>query len=407
MSPAADPPPLRLKRGEDRRLRAGHPWIFSNEVDNAATPLASLPEGGLVSVEDSRGKPLGWGYVNPHALICARLMGRGAPPADLRGLIAERLRVARALRARMGRDRWGRQVFGESDGLPGLVVDRFDDVLVAQSATRGMDALLPEVEAALLAEFAPRALLWRNDGGARDLEGLPHELRWVGGPVEELSIQELPGLEFRVPVGAAQKTGWFYDQADNRAAVARYLPPRARVLDVCSYAGGWALSLLAQGAGEATCVDASATALEAAGANAARQGRTLTLRRGDAFETLQAMEAEGLRFDVVVVDPPAFIKRKRDLARGEAAYRKLNQLAMRLLADDALLVSCSCSWHLPAAALPDQLQAAARHLGRHVQILEFRGQAADHPVHPAVPESRYLKAVFARVTRLPDRPPLG
>jgi 23S rRNA (cytosine1962-C5)-methyltransferase len=171
------------------------------------------------------------------------------------------------------------------------------------------------------------------------------------------------------------------------------------VLDVCSYAGGWALSLLRAGAGEATCLDASQAALDAASANAAANGLVVRTMRGDAFEALAELNAAGERFDVVVVDPPAFVKRKKDLPQAEAAYRKLNQLALRVMGEDALLVSCSCSYHLPAASLPELLQAGARHESRVLQVLEFRGQSADHPVHPAVPESRYLKGVFARVTR--------
>lgn len=396
--PPSDLPLLRLKRGEDRRLRGGHPWVFSNEVDTASTPLTALDPGALVAIADSRGQSVGWGYVNPHALICARLLGREAPPADLQAFLRQRLRSALALRERLGRARHGRLVFGESDGLPGLVVDRFGDVLVGQIATRGMEALRGALTEALLAEFAPGTLLWKNDGGARDLEGLPHEQHVIGPEPVELEIEE-GGLAFRVPLHGAQKTGWFYDQTDNRAALGRYLPSGARTLDVCSYAGGWGLSMLRHGATSAACIDSSQAALDAAARNAALNGLELRLIRGDAFEQLQMLDAAGERFDVVVVDPPAFIKRKRDLPQGEAAYRKLNQLAMKLLSDDGLLVSCSCSWHLPADALPPMLQAGARHLARNVQILEFRGQSADHPVHPAVPESRYLKAVIARVTR--------
>jgi 23S rRNA (cytosine1962-C5)-methyltransferase len=398
MSPDADLPVLRLKRGEDRRIRAGHPWVFSNEVDTSATPLTAAPAGGLVTLEDWRGQRLGWGYANPHALICARLLGRDARPADLQDFLRARLRSALALRRRFSTGRHCRLVFGESDGLPGLVLDRFGDVIVGQIATLGMEALRTDIEAAVWAEFAPESLVWKNDTGARDLEGLAHEQACVGPLPATLEVLE-GELRFEVPLGGAQKTGWFYDQADNRAAVVRYVPGGARVLDVCSYAGAWALSLLRAGASSATCIDASQAALDAANANAAANGLSIQTLRGDAFEQLQALHAAGERFDVVVVDPPAFVKRRKDLPQGEAAYRKLNQLALRVLTDDALLVSCSCSWHLPFGALPDLLQAAARHESRPLQILEFRGQAADHPVHPAVPESRYLKAVFARVGR--------
>lgn len=398
MTSLADLPVLRLKRGEERRLRGGHPWVFSNEVDTAVTPLSGFAPGSLCSVADSRGQQVGWGYVNPHALICARLLGRGAPPAELGPLLRQRLRTALALRERLGRVRYGRLVHGESDGLPGLVLDRFGDVIVGQIGTRGMENLRDVLTEAILEAYAPPTLLWKNDTSARDLEGLPREQHVIGPTPEALEVEE-GDLRFTVPLNGAQKTGWFYDQTDNRAALRRYVPAGARVLDVCSYAGGWALSMLRQGASEAACLDASQAALDAAAANASANGLALELIRGDAFEQLAALDAAGRRFDVVVVDPPAFIKRKRDLPQGEAAYRKLNQLAMKLLADDALLVSCSCSYHLPADSLPALLQTGARHLSRNVQVLEFRGQSADHPVHPAVPETRYLKAVIGRITR--------
>lgn len=397
-SPDADLPVLRLKRGEDRRLRGGHPWVFSNEIDAAATPLATAPPGGLVGLEDWRGQRIGWGHANPHALICVRLLGRGLRPPDLGELVRERLRNALALRRRFGDARFARLVFGESDALPGLVLDRFGDVIVGQIATLGMEMLRETLEAAVQAELAPRTLVWKNDSSARDLEGLAHEQRVVGEPVQQLTVRE-GDLTYTVALGGAQKTGWFYDQTDNRAAVARYVPAGARVLDVCSYAGGWALSLLRAGAAAATCVDASQAALDAAAANAAANGLAVRTIRGDAFEALAQLHAAGERFDVVVVDPPAFVKRRKDLPQAEAAYRKLNQLALRVAGEDALLVSCSCSYHLPAASLPELLQAGARHESRVLQVLEFRGQSADHPVHPAVPETRYLKALFARVTR--------
>jgi len=207
------------------------------------------------------------------------------------------------------------------------------------------------------------------------------------------------GLTMTAPLAAGQKTGWFYDQAANREQMVRLMPRGARVLDVCSYVGAWALVALRQGAAAADCVDASQAALDAAQRNAAANGLTVGTHRGDAFEVLAALAAQGQRYDVVVVDPPAFIKRRKDLPQGEAAYRKLNALAMRLLADDGLLVSCSCSFHLPAGSLPELLQSAAQVANRELQLLAFGGQGPDHPMHPAIPETRYLKAVFARVTR--------
>jgi 23S rRNA (cytosine1962-C5)-methyltransferase len=403
--PPSDLPTLRLRRGEDRRLRAGHAWVFSNEVDTAATPLTALEPGSLVRVESDRGAVLGTASVNPATLIAARLLTHDPDTVVDSALLAARLRRALALRARLGDARFCRWVFGESDGVPGLVLDRYGDVVVGQIATLGMERLRPLVEAAIREVVEPATLLWKNDGGARALENLPEyvEAAWGAVPAE-LVVRERPSpgppLEFRVPLAAAQKTGWFYDQADNRATLSRYLRGGERVLDVCSYAGGWAVTALAAGAREATCVDASRAALDVAAANAGRIGRELSLRHGDAFDTLAALAREGRRFEVVVLDPPAFSKRKRDLPQGEAAYRKLNQLALELVEDDGLLVTCSCSWHLAETALLGAVQAAARRSRRLVQVLRFGGQSADHPVHPAIPETRYLKALFCR-TMLP------
>lgn len=392
-------PDLILRRHEDRRPRGGHAWIFANEVDAAATPLSGIEPGAAVRVLDHHRRFLGHALANPHALICARIYSRDENVGIDTGLFTARVRQALQLRERFCGGAHYRLVYGESDGLPGLVVDRFGDVLVGQIATLAMEQRREQIEQALRAVLAPRLLVWKNDGGARDLEGLPHELACADGePPAELEVIEA-GLRFRAPLAAGQKTGWFFDQTANRALLRGFLPRGARVLDVCSYVGGWAVSALAAGAADALCVDSSALALEMAEANAALNGVRLSTRRGDAFDALSALDSEGQRFNVLVVDPPAFVKRRKDLPRGEAAYRKLNQLALKLATDDALLVSCSCSWHLPAERLPELLQSAAQSAGVELALIAQGGQSPDHPVHPAMPETRYLKALFARVCR--------
>ena len=396
-------PVLKLKRGEDRRLRSGHLWIFSNEVDTAATPLSAFEPGAVVDVRSDRDQFLGFAYVNPRTLIAARIVGRD-PAYPLDGsLIVHRLRVALALRERLYREPYYRLVYGESDGLPGLVIDRYGDVLVAQSGTAGIDRLRAEIEVAIEKVTHAKTIVWKNDSGARELEGLTQSVSLSGVetgvavPVD-IAVRE-QGIDYTAPLAEGQKTGWFYDQAANRERLRRYLPPGARVLDICSYVGAWAVSALKGGAASATCVDSSATALEYVARNAKANGVEIETIRDDAFDALQALNASGARFDVVIVDPPAFAKRKKDAPQALAAYRKLNQLAMPLIERDGLLVSCSCSYHMAADDLQTGIQAAARHSSRFVQVLEQGGQSPDHPVHPAIPETRYLKAFFCRVTR--------
>ena len=393
-------PVLKLKRGEDRRLRAGHLWIFSNEVDTAATPLTAFEPGAAVQVLSDRDQFLGFAYVNPRTLIAARIVGRDAAyPLDA-SLIVHRLRVALALRERLYREPFYRLVFGESDGLPGLVLDRYGDVVVAQSGTAGIDRLRAEIEGAVEKVVHAKTLVWKNDSGARELEGLDKNVTVAGDAAlpAEIAVRE-QGVDFVAPLGDGQKTGWFYDQAANRERLHRYLPAGARVLDVCSYVGAWAITALKAGAGSATCVDSSAMALEYVSRNARVNGVDVTTIKDDAFDALKTLQESGARFDAVILDPPAFAKRKKDTPQAQAAYRKLNQLALPLIERDGLLVSCSCSYHMPAEDLSSAIQAAARHSARFVQVLELGGQSPDHPVHPAIPETRYLKSFFCRVTR--------
>lgn len=391
--------PLRLKRREDRRTRAGHTWVFSNEVDALQTPLNAFVPGDPVEVQDHRGHFIGSGYVNPHSLICARLCSRDRHHPWSSSLIAHRLNVALALRERLFEEPFYRLVYGESDGLPGLVVDRFGSVLVAQMTTAGMERAKIAVIAALEKLLRPTAVVLRNDIAIRALEALPLYTELALGTAQDHVRLTEHGVDYDVPLRTGQKTGWYFDQRDNRARLARFAKGK-RVLDLFSYVGGWGIQAAKAGASAVVCVDDSQSALEGAEHNAALNdvANIVETRQGDAFQLLQEFYSAGERFDVVVLDPPAFIKRKKDIKRGAEAYRRLNQLAMRVLAKDALLVSCSCSYHLPMDLLVKHMLTAARHRGREMQILELGGQAPDHPMHPAIPESAYLKAVFARLT---------
>jgi 23S rRNA (cytosine1962-C5)-methyltransferase len=243
----------------------------------------------------------------------------------------------------------------------------------------------------------PESLLFKNDGSSREMEGMPAYVEEAFGTTPPLGTVVEDTLRFAAPLLEGQKTGWFFDQAENRRALSKYLRPGARVLDVFSYVGAWGVRAAAAGAAEVLCVDSSAAALELALHNAAQNGRQIQTRRGDAFDVLEELAKERRRFDVVVIDPPAFAKRKKDLPKAQAAYRRLNQLALQLLDAEGILVSCSCSYHLSAEDLEDAIGKAARGADKHLQILEAGGQSPDHPVHPAIAETRYLKAYFCRV----------
>jgi 23S rRNA (cytosine1962-C5)-methyltransferase len=389
-------PPLRLRKNEDRRLRAGHLWVFSNEVDVAATPLTAFEPGAMAEVQDARGAPLGTAYVNPRSLIAARLVSRQRHRTLDGDLLRRRIARALALRDTLFDRPFYRLVYGEGDGLPGLIVDRFGSVLVAQVTTAGMERVVADVLEALQETLSPTGILLRNDTSGRALEGLESYVQAHGDVPDVLEVEE-NGVRFHAPV-TGQKTGWFYDHRMNRARMAAYVRGR-RVLDVFSYVGGWGIQAAAAGAREVTCVDASAPALEFAARSAELNGVTdrVATRRADAFDAMMKLGADGERFGVVVLDPPAFIKRKKDAKAGEEAYRRANQLAMELLEPDGILVSASCSYHMPREGLQDAMLRASRRLGRELQVLEEGHQGPDHPVHPAIPETAYLKSFIARV----------
>jgi 23S rRNA (cytosine1962-C5)-methyltransferase len=417
-SNAAELPALRLKRNEDRRLNAGHLWIFSNEVDTQQTPLTKFKAGELARVLAHNDRALGLAYVNPQSLISARMLGTWKIPDA--AWLAARIRTALSLRERLYSQPYYRLVYGESDGLPGLVVDRYGAACVVQIGTAGMERLKLPIQQALEQVLHCEALLFKNDGSTRDMEGLPSYVEVAKGRFDELSLVVEDGLQFQAPLAEGQKTGWFFDQAANRRALTKYVREGARVLDVFSYVGAWGVRAAHSGAAEVLCVDSSAAALDLAASNAERNGGkvhdggkpggserkaggserkpgVLTTLKGDAFDVMEDLAKNRSRFDVVVIDPPAFAKRKKDLPKALAAYKRLNQLAMQLLADDGILVSCSCSYHVSAEELQDAIAKAARSADRHLQILEAGGQAPDHPVHPAIPETRYLKTYFCRV----------
>ena len=397
-APAPSLPVLVLNAQADRRLKLGHLWIYSNEVDIARSPLKQFEMGQQALVTTNSGKPLGIALMNPTSLICGRIINRDESHPLNKSLLVHRFKQALALRELTFSEPYYRLVYGDSDLLPGLVVDRFGDYLVVQIAGAGMELVKNDIIDALVQVLKPEGILLSNDHSARALENLPEYTQVVYGSVPEAVELTENGTRFMAPIHGGQKTGWFYDHRVNRAQLQQYVKGK-RVLDVFSYIGGWGVQAAKAGASEVVCVDASESALDGVERNAALNGveDIVSTIQGKAIDVLKHLIAENERFDIVVLDPPAFIKKRKDQKAGEAAYRHINELGMRLLGRDGLLVSGSCSMHLSNNALVEIVRAAGRHLDRHVQIIGQGGQGPDHPVHPAIPETEYLKAVFARV----------
>ncbi len=375
--------------------------MYRNEIAR----IDGRPEDGdAVAVLTASGERLGTGLLNTRSLITVRLFTPTDDDLD-EAFFRSRLERALAFRARIPRAGAGasratacRLVYGESDFLPGLIVDRYADVLAVQTLTLGIDRR-KEMLVRLLHDLAhPRGIFARNDPGVRRLEGLPRETGWLlGGGPAEVEIEE-EGLRFTVDVARGQKTGFFLDQRDNRPRVAE-LAAGGAVLDCFAYTGAWSIHAAARGAASVTGVEISADAVRLAERNAARNGLGGRCRfeRANVFDELRRLSRTRARFDLVVLDPPAFVKTREALAAGLAGYKEINLRALKLLRPGGWLVTCSCSYHVDEAALLGTVLAAARDAGREIRLVETRSQARDHPVHPAMPETRYLKCLVLAV----------
>jgi 23S rRNA (cytosine1962-C5)-methyltransferase len=387
-------PAITLKPGEQRRLRAGHPWVYSNEIVMDAAAKA-LPAGTTVRLMANDGRALGTAMFNPRTLIAARLWSRDPDSAVDRDFLATRLRRALELRAKLFDRPFYRLVHAEADGLPGTVIDRYGDTLAVQVNSAGVELLLPELLGALDEAVGPKTVVLRNSGPMRMLEGLESYDRVakgeVAGPVE---IEE-NGARFLADLSAGQKTGWFFDQRDNRALVAG-LAAGQRLLDVYCYSGGFAVLAATRGAREVLGIDRSEPALALAAQAAALNGAAGRCRfeRGDAFETLESLAARGDRYDIVVADPPAFVKSRKELNQAARGYRKLARLAARAVAPGGFLFIASCSHHMTPELFAEQVARGLADAERGARILKSVGAAADHPVHPALPETAYLKGLL-------------
>jgi 23S rRNA (cytosine1962-C5)-methyltransferase len=386
-------PLVRLLPGRDRRVKAGHPWAFSNEIAMDAA-ARTLPPGCVVRLEGDDGVRHGAWHFNPHSLIAARRLDAdpdiAVDAAFWRGRFAEAL----ALRERLHDAPHYRLAHAEADRLPGLVLDRYGDALALQANTAGMDAALPDIAAALVALLAPRVIVARNDAAVRALEGLPAEVKLLHGQEAAAEIVE-GALTFRADLLAGQKTGWFFDQRENRARVAR-LARGLTVLDAYCHTGGFGLACAAAGAAQVTLLDRSEAALAVAMEAAARHGLAdrVAAQQGEALEAIEAMGRAGARFGLVVCDPPAFAKSRKDAPAAVRGYAKLARLAAATVAPGGFLFLASCSHHVPPGEFADACiegLVRARRIGR---LLAQTGAGPDHPVHPLLPESAYLKGLL-------------
>lgn len=385
-------PQLILLKDQERRLLAGNLWIYNNEIDNQRSPLSSFEKGALAQLVSSRGKTLGIAYINPHTLLCARLLTRNVQLEIDLDFFKERFLRANARRELRYEEPFYRMVFSESDELPGLIIDRFNDLFVVQINTAGMENLRSLILSALVECFSPRGIIFKNDSAYREVEQLSKQVEVAFGEVPEEFLVRENGCEFFMNPQTGQKTGWFYDHRENRQQILRYVKNK-RVLDVFSYIGAFSIPIAKAGAKEVIAVDSSASALHRLLENAEHnlvQDKVM-ICEGDAFEILKQLKNAGEKFEVIVLDPPAFIKRKKEFKAGFQAYKQLNQLALSLLAPQGVMLTASCSMHLSGSDLQNCIRQAAVALNRSVLMLEHCHQGPDHPIHPAIVETNYLK----------------
>lgn len=391
---------LRLKKDEDRRLLAGHLWIYSNEIDPKRTSLGEFSGGDLVVVENHSGRKLGLAYVNPHCLLCARLLSHDAYEKINADFFRKRFERALQAREKIADKPFYRLIFGESDFLPGLVIDRYGDLLVIQITTAGMEQQKAFIIEALSSLLNPKYILLKNTSSERKIEGLACYQEWVSEkmPDEEKAMVVENNTQFYFPLLEGQKTGWFYDHRLNRQRLCQYVKNQ-KVLDVFSYVGAFAIPAAVAGADSVHCIDSSELALNYLKENAALnkvEEKIKTIKQ-DAFDALKKLKEQSKRFDVIILDPPAFIKRKKDLKEGKLAYLQLNILALQLLDTSGILLSASCSMHLSSLDLLNILRQAGVKTRKNIKIIEQGHQGPDHPIHPAISESNYLKSFLAIV----------
>lgn len=381
-----------LRPREDRRLRNGHLWVFSNEIESLR---GSPVDGSIVRVRSAAGGLLGTGIFNPSSLIAVRITSHRDEPLDI-DWFRRRIARAAALRKRLfpGSTTW-RLLHSESDGVPGVIVDRFDSVLSVQVAASGMERRREILFDALAELEGIAGIVERNDHALRTLEGLPQRVGLVRGAAEPQSTSD-GFVDYRVDPLGGQKTGFFLDQRENRIAMRRYLT-RGRVLDLFCNEGGFALHARQAGADEVIAVDSSDAAIAGARANAEANGLGgIDFRSADVFDELHELNAHHERFDAIIVDPPPFARSKKHVAAARKRYVELFSRSLSLLDRDGVAFLATCSHHVDRSTFLEILRESFIRSGRDGIMLEERGASPDHPVHPAMPETSYLHAAILR-----------
>ena len=373
-----------------RRARSGSPWIFSNEIrmDEAAKAIAP---GAVVNVRGEDGRAFGTGYFNPRSLIAVRLLAEECDVAVDADFFAVRLKRALALRDAFYDRPFYRLFHAEGDGVPGLVIDRFDDTLTVQIGTAGMEKQRDTIVAALESVLKPKTIILRADTPSRALEGLDSYVTIAKGGGHRIAVEE-NGVRYIADLQEGQKTGWYYDQRENRAFIAALAKGKS-VLDAYSYTGGFGIAAAKAGAREVVCLDSSAPALALAEESARANSVTIQAVKADVFEELARLKEAGEKFDIVLADPPPFVKSKKDLEPGAKAYRKLARLAAEVTAPGGALMVASCSHNIPPERFAAECAAGLLRTGRRASLIRQAGAGPDHPVHPLLPESAYLKAL--------------
>jgi 23S rRNA (cytosine1962-C5)-methyltransferase len=373
-----------------RRARSGSPWIFSNEVrmDEAAKAIAP---GAVVNVRGEDGRAFGTGYFNPKSLIAVRLLADDCDASIDRDFFSARLIRALALRNAVYNKPFYRLFHAEGDGVPGLVIDRFGDTLTLQIGTAGMEKQIDNIVAALDAVVKPKTIVLRGDAPSRQLEGLESYVKTLKGEGHRIAVEE-NGVRYIADLAEGQKTGWYYDQRDNRAFIAGFAKGKT-VLDAYSYTGGFGILAAKAGAKEVVCLDSSAPALAIAEESARTNGVKIQAVKADVFEELERLKTAGETFDIVVADPPPFVKSKKDLEPGAKAYRKLARMAADVTAPGGTLMVASCSHNIAPERFAAECAQGLQRTGRRAALIRQAGAGVDHPVHPLLPESAYLKAL--------------